>query len=223
MSEAIRLENAVKTAPDGRREVNGASFTVGERERVLVRGAPGGGYTALMRLIAGMDAPDEGKVLVLGRPVHGMGGREAAMFRSRTVGVCLREPCLMPCLTVWENVALPLAAQGVQAARRKKIAMEQLRALGIAYIADALPAQLKPYEAKLAALARALAAKPPILLLEEMTAELPENQAERLDGVLRALLQYGGATVMLFAAGENSLPMDRRFMMEHGTIREELQ
>jgi putative ABC transport system ATP-binding protein len=221
MNEAVILENVDKSTPDGLRAVCGASLSLGERERALVRGAPGSGKTALMRLIAGMDAPDEGRVFVFGNALHAMGADERAAFRGRSVGVCLGEPCLMPSLTVLENAALPLALRGAPKAEREKAAMAQLRALGIDYAARALPAQLKPFELRLAALARALAAKPRLLLLRDMAAGLPEGQARRFDDILRAVLQYAGAAVMFFAAGRCDLPADKRFLMERGTIREE--
>jgi predicted ABC-type transport system involved in lysophospholipase L1 biosynthesis ATPase subunit len=223
MKEAVVLENVIKTTADGLRAVNGASFAVGEHECVLLRGVPGSGKTALMRLIAGMDKPEDGKVFVLGRQLHEMSADERASFRNRSVGICLKEPCLMPDLTAIDNVILPLKIRGAPKSMREKAAMDQMGALGIAYAAHALPVQLKPYEAKLVALARAFVKKPPLLLLCDMTAGLSESQAERFDDVLRAALQYASAAVMLFTAGNWTLPADRRFVMEHGTIREELQ
>jgi putative ABC transport system ATP-binding protein len=221
MNEIVLLENVSRVTSDGHRSVNGVSLAINERERVVIRGPAGSGKTSLMRLIAGMDVPDSGQVFVAGQPMHEMGTNEAAAFRSRMVGVCLRDPALMPCLTLWENVAMPLTVQGVSAAQRRKAAMEQLKALGVAYAAHARPAALSPYERKLASLARAFVAKPPFLLLDECAADLPEREATRLMDLAWALAKERNLTVVCCASGQDSLNTDRSFVMEHGRITEE--
>jgi putative ABC transport system ATP-binding protein len=220
MSGIIRLENAVKTAPDGRRALGGVSLAIHAREHVAIRGPAGSGKTSLLRLIAGMDRPDAGQVFVAGQPVYEMDTREAAAFRNRTVGVCLRAPALLPGLPVWENAALPLAVRGVPAGRRRQTAMEQLKALGIAYAAHARPAALSPWEARLAALARALAAGPPILLLDEIAADLPQGEGKRLMELLGGLRPFAESTVLCAAQADWGPLFARTIEMEHGTIRE---
>ena len=221
MNEAVRLENASLVAGEGLRTVHDANLTVSDGEHVLIKGAEGSGKRALMRLIAGMGVPADGKVFVLGRSLHGMNPREAADFRNRFVGICLREPALLPVLTLWENVALPLALRGENAARRKQAALDLLEVLEIGYAAHALPASLSPWEAALAALARAMVSKPPLLLLEEPAADLNNKQAERFFALLEGFQAFAGATALVFASRELLLRFDRRFTMEYGVIREE--
>ena len=221
MNGFIRLESAGKAAPCGGQALCDVSFSVEAGEWAEVAGPVGSGKTALIRLIAGMERPDGGRVFVAGRAVHEMNEGEAAAFRSGAVGVCLRDPALPPFLPLWENAALPLAVRRVPTAERKRRAGEALRELGIAYAAQALPDALSPYERKLGALARALAAGPPILLLDEFTADLPQAEAARLADLTRSLAQAKRLTVVCCVSRRSDCGAGRRFKMEYGRITEE--
>ncbi len=224
MGEIIRLENVAKTENGNRRALDGVNLTISEGERVTVCGPPGSGKAALMRVIAGMDRPNEGSVYVLDKAVHEMDGKTAAKFRSKYIGSVQRENGFMARMTVLENAALPLAVQGVPKPKRLRAAMEQLKALGVSHIAHARPSQLTAYEARLAAVARALAAQPKILLLEEATAGLSDIDAERAAGMLHAICRYGGYTVICFTAEEDrGLCPDRLIRITHGRIQEDNQ
>lgn len=224
MNEVIRLKDVIKITGGHRRTVSGVSLCVAKGEHVQICGAPGGGKTMLMRLIAGMEHPNDGEIFVRGKAVHQMTQNEAACFRRETFGVMLRRPGFLPGLATWENVALPLAIQRVPAARRKETSMELLRALGLKYIAYAGPQQLSAYEKQLVSLARAWVIKPEILLLEELTAGLSNREAGQIMGILQELSRQREATVILFAAAE-SAPVfaGRQLNLDHGTIKGESQ
>jgi predicted ABC-type transport system involved in lysophospholipase L1 biosynthesis ATPase subunit len=176
---------------------------------------------ALMRLLAGLTKPEAGQVLVAGKPVHDLDEAEAAAFRNTALGICLRRPALMARLAVWENVALPLAARGIDVEKRKAAALEALDAMGIRYCAYALPGSLSPYEASMASVARALTAQPMILLLEDIAADLPKLEAGRLEERLCAAVQYTASTALIFASSASGVPVNRRLRLENGFIREE--
>jgi len=217
MKEIIRLENVVKMIV-GQRIINGVSFTVHEGDHVQVCGADENGRTMLMKLIAGMELPSEGEISVKGEALQEMGADKLATLRNRTFGICLREPSFMPNLTVWENVALPLMIRGMDVLKRERAAKAQLKQLGIRQIAYAYPAQLKPPEAQIASIARALIAQPSILLVEDLKAGLSEKQAGKVMDTLHAA--SADATIIHFTAGE--IPgAQRRFILEHGQLREE--
>lgn len=221
MSESIRLVNVEKAAPDGRKVLGGVSLILDAGEQAHICGAAGSGKTSLLRLIAGMDKPVAGQVFVAGQALHEMEETETTVFRSRTVGVCLRNPALLPFLSIWENTALPLAISGIPLGKRKQPAMEQLKALGIAYAAHALPEALSPYELRLAALARALAAGPPVLLLDELAADLPERDAARLMEMVWTLAGQRSLTVVACTSGQCLChAANRYFTMDHGTVTE---
>ena len=181
-------------------------------------GADERGRAMLMKLIVGMERPSAGEIFVMGEALHEMDADRASEFRCRTFGICLKEPSFMPNLTVWENVALPLMIRGVDVLKRERAAKAQLKQLGIRQIAYAYPAQLKPQEAQIASLARALITKPPVLLLEELTAGLSEKQAGQVTDALHTATT--DATIIHFTEGE--IPgAQRRFILEHGQLREE--
>lgn len=218
MNGIIRLDNVVKMV-NGQRIINGVSFTVYEGNHVQVCGADESGRVMLMKLIAGMERPSDGQVFVAGMTVHELDADQLAAFRSRTFGICLREPSFMPNLTVWENVSLPLMIRGMDVLKRERAAKAQLKQLGLRQIAYAYPQQLKPQEAQIASIARALITQPPVLLLEELTAGLSEKQAGQVADALHAVST--DATIIYFTAGENILGAQRRFILEHGQLREE--
>jgi ABC-type lipoprotein export system ATPase subunit len=216
----IRLENVVKVSDKGRRVINGMNLCVQENERVAICGPPGSGKNMLMRLIAGMDSPSGGNVFVLDQPVHQMNRDKASVFRNRNIGIIQQESGLMENMSILENVSLPLMLQRVPAAKRKQAAKEQLKSLGIAHIAHALPIQLTEYEWLIASTARALIAQPKILLMYEATAVLSEIEDKQYAGVINAILKYGGYTVLSFSE-RNMFRMDRIIQIDHGKIQEE--
>jgi ABC-type lipoprotein export system ATPase subunit len=221
MNAILRLENVGKADANGRSLVRSATFSIEEGQWVSIHGPAGSGKTALLRLVAGMDTPDSGRVFVRGQAVHGMDADASTSFRSSTFGICLREPALLPFLPIWENVSLTLAIQGSRMARRKQLATDALCELGIAYAAHALPTALSVYERSLTSLARALAASPPILLLDEVAADLPERDTARLMESMRRIAEQRSLTVISCTSGQGEFPgANRRFTMEHGRITE---
>ena len=222
MKDIIRLSNVARIEEGNRRVLNGVNLTVSEGERVTVCGPPGSGKDALTRLIAGMDRPSTGEVCILDKAVHDMDDKTAARFRSKYIGVVQRDNGFISRMTVLENVALPLVIQGVPRAKRMRMAMEQLKNLGVQHIAHARPSQLTAYEARMAAVARALAAQPKLLLLYEPAAGLSEGDADRAAGMLHAVCRYGDFTVVCLTADETSaLCPDRLIRMTRGTIQED--
>ncbi len=222
MNEVIRMENVIKMADGNRRTINDVSMSIYEKEFVAICGVPGSGKSTLMRLIASMEKPSAGKVFVTDKAVHEMDADTAADLRNQNIGIIQREPGFMERLTVLENVALPLMIQGMALSRRKQIAKEQLKTLGISHVAHAYPVQLSAYEALIASIARALITQPKILLLYEVTAALSERETEQFDGVINAISKYGDYTVLSFSVIPNSrLRMDRTIQLDHGKIQEE--
>lgn len=221
MKEVIRLENVIKMYPGGRRAINGVSLSVYECERITINGSPGSGKSTLMRLIAGMEAPSDGKITVLGKAVESMNSDISSAFRSRHFGILLRNAGFMERLTVLENTALPLALRDVPGEKRNKTANEKLKALGLDSIAKAYPHQLSPYESQLVSIARALAAQPEILMLNEAGADLSQKEEERLYGTINDLGKFGDFTILNFCEAGSGFVADKNYRLEHGMIQED--
>jgi len=219
--EVIRLNQAIKVYDNGVRGLGGVDISIAKGQCAAVLGAPGSGKNTLMRLIAGMDRPSAGEVYVLDTPVHAMSRDAAAHFRSENMGIVPQRPGLMPRLSVRQNVQMPLAAAGMPPLKRSKTAKETLDMLGLVHVMHAYPAQLSAYEMKTAALARALAAQPKILLLYEIMGGLTERETERMTGTLNAMLKYGGYTALFFSTGAQSgLHTDTTMWLGHGKVKE---
>ena len=221
MSEIIKLENVIKMVEGERRAVNGVNLIINNKERVAVCGASGSGKTTLMRLIAGMERPNYGKVFVLDSAVHEMNSDTAAQFRNKTFGILQRKSAFMENMTVLENVALPLAISGIPAAKRQRTAKEQLKTLGLGYAAHAHPSQLSLLERHMVSIVRAFITQPQIFLIDDMAAELSEKDREKIKEILYARWQLGEYTILEFSGtGSSLLQADRTFALTHGIMEE---
>lgn len=144
-------------------------------ESVAVVGKSGSGKTTLLNVLAGIDRPTGGTIRVDGTQVHLLKESQLAEWRGRTIGLVFQFFQLLPTLTVAENVMLPMDfAKIVPAAKRRPRALELLDRVGIRNQADKLPASLSGGEQQRAAIARALANDPPILMADEPTGNLDE-------------------------------------------------
>ena len=161
---------------------------VAEREIVAIVGANGCGKSTLLRVISGLLAPDSGSVLAFDSTVAGPEPR---------IGLVFQEPRLLPWRDVLANVAFPLELAGVGRAEREERAREVLRLTGLDGFAEAYPDQLSGGMAQRAAIARALAPEPDVLLLDEPFSALDAMTRERLDDELLRLWGETGSTIVL--------------------------
>lgn len=166
------------------------------RQFVAIVGKSGSGKSTLVNLIAGIDRPTDGEVRVAGTVVNGLSQSQLARWRGRTVGVVFQFFQLLPSLTVAENVMLPMEFCGMFAGERRERARRLLDRVGILTQADKLPAALSGGEQQRAAIARALANDPPIVVADEPTGNLDSVTA---DAVLElfAGLSADGKTVLM--------------------------
>jgi putative ABC transport system ATP-binding protein len=179
------------------RALSEVDLEVAAGELVAVRGKSGSGKSTLLHLVGGIDRPSAGEVVVAGQAVHGASEAALARWRGRTVGVVFQFFQLLPTLTAAENVMLPmdLCAFGAPRARRAR-ALELLARVGVADQADKLPATLSGGQQQRAAIARALANQPPVVIADEPTGNLDSQTAAEVLDLFRALAR-GGTTVVM--------------------------
>ncbi len=189
--------NGLKKSFDGGlvRALTGMDLTVAPGERVAVMGPTGCGKSTLLSLLALLDDPEDGEVVLDGTPGARIHPSEA--WRARNVGIVFQFHHLLSHLTAAENVALPLLGQGLPRREIASRAQEILDSLGLADRASTLAARLSGGERQLTAVARALVGKPRLLLADEPTGSVDTATGKRIVDILFENSRRAGASVVL--------------------------
>jgi putative ABC transport system ATP-binding protein len=197
----IDLRHVFKTyaTPAGRFEaLKGVDLRVDQGEFVSVVGRSGSGKTTLINMLTGIDRPTEGEIYVAGTAVHGLDEGQLATWRGENVGIVFQFFQLLPTLTVLENVRLPMDfTNHYLYAERSDRAEGLLKLVGLGEQAGELPSRLSGGQQQRAAIARALANDPPILVADEPTGNLDSTTAERVSALLESLVDEGKTVVMV--------------------------
>jgi putative ABC transport system ATP-binding protein len=171
---------------------------VGTGEFVAVVGKSGSGKSTLINMITGIDSPTSGEIFVASTPVHNLDQEQLAVWRGRNVGVVFQFFQLLPTLTVAENIILPMDFCGVIPTReRKDRALALLEKVGIVEQADKLPSDLSGGQQQRAAIARALANDPPIIVADEPTGNLDSHTSDAVMQLFSELAAEGKTVVMV--------------------------
>jgi putative ABC transport system ATP-binding protein len=178
--------------------LRGVTLAIPSGDYVAVLGKSGSGKSTLINLFAGLDRPSAGSLRVAGRELGGMGESAIAGWRGANVGVVFQFFQLLPTLTVAENLVLAMELVGVIAAKgRRARALVLLERVGLADQADKLPATLSGGQQQRAAVARALANDPPLILADEPTGNLDTETAASLHELFRQLVEEGKTVVVV--------------------------
>lgn len=172
-------------------------FGVNAGEFVVVTGPSGAGKSTLLHVAGGLDAPDSGTVAVAGHDVWAMSARARAEFRRRNLGFVFQFFNLVPTLTAVENVSLSLVLDGMPARSADARAAELLQRVGLADRARHRPAELSGGQMQRVAVARALAARPSIILADEPTGNLDRRSSMEIVELLRSLSDEDGTAVVV--------------------------
>jgi putative ABC transport system ATP-binding protein len=218
----IRLRDVVRVhaSPAGEcRALDGITLELPRGAFVAVVGRSGSGKSTLVNLIAGLDRSTAGEIHVDDVPVHALGEEALAAWRGRSVGVVFQFFQLLPTLTIAENVALPMDFCGTRAPREAhERACALLERVGIADQADKLPSALSGGQQQRAAIARALANDPPLIVADEPTGNLDEQTAEMVLGLLRELVRDGRTVLMVTHERDVSSRVDRVISLADGRV-----
>jgi putative ABC transport system ATP-binding protein len=194
----IRVRDLVMRLPSGGRALtilDGVSFEVNDGEFLAVTGPSGSGKSTLLGLLAGLDQPTSGTVVVDGVDVTALDENALARFRRTTIGYVFQSFHLIPTLTATENVAVPLELAGAPEPLQR--ASTLLAAVGLAARAHHYPAQLSGGEQQRVALARAVALGPRVILADEPTGNLDTATGAEIIELLLALKRERGATLVM--------------------------
>lgn len=197
----IDVQQVFKRFPLGNSEITilkGISFTVTAGEFVTIVGPSGNGKSTLLNMITGIDHPSDGRVLVTGREVHTMSENELAKWRSDHVGVIFQFFQMLPSLSLLQNVMLPMDfARHLPSAERETRAMGLLDSVGLADQANKLPGQVSGGQQQRAAIARALANDPPLIVADEPTGNLDSRTSDGVLRLFRDLIDQGKTLIMV--------------------------
>ncbi len=197
----IALRGVTKSFPSGAGSfaaLTDVTLTIDRGEFVVIVGQSGSGKSTLLGLVAGIDRPTEGEVLVGGTAVHTLSERATSAWRGRAVGIVFQFFQLLPTLTAIENVMLPMDFCDTWPRRdRRDRALALLDKLGVADQATKLPATMSGGQQQRVAVARALANAPAVLLADEPTGNLDSRNSESLLELMAGLVQEGQTVVMV--------------------------
>ena len=195
--EAIGLTKIIDTGTHRVEILRGIDFQVPKGQFVAIMGASGSGKSTLLGLLAGLDAPSSGRVIVDGTDITGLSEDKLAVVRGRKIGFVFQSYQLIPTLTAEENVLLPHELGGGDVAGGTRRARELLDSVGLSDRLDHYPVQLSGGEQQRVALARAFMVKPPILMADEPTGNLDSVTGQQVLDLLIALNRREGTTLVL--------------------------
>lgn len=203
-------ENTVKA-------LDGVDFCVEDQEFVAIIGKSGSGKSTLLHMLGGLDVPTEGEVVVEGKRLLGMKKEQLAIFRRRKIGFIFQNYNLVPDLNVYENVILPVELDGRKV--DEEYVDEILELLGLTEKREALPGTLSGGQQQRAAIARALAAKPAIILADEPTGNLDSVTSHDVLGLLKMAAKQFSQTLILITHDRDIAQLaDRIVHIEDGKI-----
>ncbi|MEI8229123.1 MAG: ABC transporter ATP-binding protein [Planctomycetota bacterium] len=199
----LRAEHLEKTFGAGNQggagvaAVRGIDLSIGNGEFVAITGASGSGKSTLLHMLGGITRPTTGRVLLEGVDLAALDDDALAIVRRRRIGFVFQRYNLLPELSLAENVGLPLVLDGLSDARADEAALAALEAVGMGHRAHHRPDELSGGEQQRGAIARALVAKPAIVLADEPTGALDSVNSRRVIELLETLVAERGQTVIL--------------------------
>lgn len=209
---ALDMEGICKTYWQGDAEIRAlqnVNLHIAPGEFLAITGQSGSGKSTLMNILGCLDTPTGGSYRIGGREIGEMSPRELAAFRSRTIGFIFQNFCLVPDLDAQENVELPLLYQGLPRRERRERAREALERVGLASRLHHRPNQMSGGQQQRVAVARAISARPGVILADEPTGNLDRLSGEAVMKIL-VELNNEGKTVILITHDDKIAKTSRR-------------
>ena len=199
------------------RALDGIDLTVNDGEFVAVVGSSGSGKSTLLHMLGGLDRPTSGTVTVDGQDLSALKEEKLTIFRRRKIGFVFQSFNLVPVLSVWENIVLPVELDG---GNLDKTYIDQIvQTLGLDNKLENLPNTLSGGQQQRVAIARALAAKPAIILADEPTGNLDSRTSQDVMGLLKITSERFSQTIVMITHNEELAQMaDRTIRIEDGRI-----
>ena len=218
----IEAKNLVKVYRDGNtyfKALNNVSFEIKKGESVAIIGKSGSGKSTLMHLLAALDKPNEGEILINGQNIAKMNKRDLNKLRNRTFGFVFQQFFMNPKDTVLQNVILPLKIGGVSSRKRKEIALKALEAVELTDKAKNKASNLSGGQKQRVCVARAIANSPEIIFADEPTGNLDSKTSKKIEDLLFGLNKDNGITLIIVTHDEAlAQKCDRQIRIQDGQI-----
>ena len=216
----LKLTDVSKTYGEGEAAVHALkkiNLEIEKKEFAAVIGPSGSGKSTLLNICGGLDSPTSGSVFIRGTDISGLPDEKATVFRRENIGFVFQNYNLLPILTVYENIVLPIEIGGkdVDTAYVEEI----MTALGLDTLKDRIPSKLSGGQQQRVAIARALAAKPAIILADEPTGNLDSRTSQDVMGLLKTTSSKFSQTIVMITHNEEIAQLaDRIIRIEDGCI-----
>ena len=218
--EILKTENLKKTYGSGEAKVEalrGVNLTVNKGEFLSIVGTSGSGKSTLLHMLGGLDRPTDGKVIIDGNDIFSLKDEELTIFRRRKIGFVFQAFNLVPVMSVYENIVLPIELDGEKP--NQELVTEIISTLGLSEKLKAYPSQLSGGQQQRVAIARALASAPAIILADEPTGNLDSKTTQDVMGLLKVTSQKFAQTIVMITHNDEIAQLaDRSIRIEDGMI-----
>ena len=215
--ETIDLRKTYGKGETAVNALNGINLKIENGEFAAIVGSSGSGKSTLLHMLGGLDRPTSGKVFVDGKDIFSLGDEELTVFRRRKTGFVFQSYNLVPVLSVYENIVLPIQLDGGRIDR--KYMDEVIDTLGLGSKLNSFPNQLSGGQQQRVAIARALGAKPAIILADEPTGNLDSRTSQDVLGLLKISGERFSQTIVMITHNEEiAQTADRIIRIEDGRV-----
>ena len=218
--EILKTENLKKTYGTGEAKVEalrGVNLTINKGEFLSIVGTSGSGKSTLLHMLGGLDRPTDGKVIIDGNDIFSLKDEELTIFRRRKIGFVFQAFNLVPVMSVYENIVLPIELDGEKP--NQELVNEIINTLGLSEKTKAYPSQLSGGQQQRVAIARALASAPAIILADEPTGNLDSKTTQDVMGLLKVTSQKFAQTIVMITHNDEIAQLaDRSIRIEDGMI-----
>lgn len=218
----IKVKNLYKIYRVGEtkvRALNGVDFEIYRGEFCAIVGASGSGKSTLLNMLAGLEKPTKGEIVIAGEHMEKKSENELVAFRRKHIGFIFQSFNLMPTMDAVENIALPLTFQGMDKEKRTKLAKQALKMVGLHKYAKHKPTQMSGGQQQRIGVARALVVEPEIIFADEPTGNLDSKTSEEIMNLMRKVVAEKNQTLIM-VTHDNHLAeyADRIFHIKDGKI-----
>jgi len=219
MVELSRVVKEYRKGAETIRPLDGVDLSVEAGEFVCLMGPSGSGKTTLLNLVAGIDRPSSGRVVVAGEEIGSLGESALARWRTRSIGYIFQLYNLVPVLTAWENIELPLLLLPLSRKERRKHVETALAAVDLTDRKDHYPRQLSGGQEQRVSIARAIVVDPKVLVADEPTGDLDAESGGEILALLKALKEEFGKTLLMVTHDPNAAEYAQRVVrLTNGVI-----